>query len=500
MRDYLLLNIASFFIDNWGWLVSIVYIIALVLICLRIIYDTRSNAKALAYLMLVIFVPLLGMFLYFSVGVNHRKRKIFSNKSMIDEKLAKKLREEVSRSAEHIFDKDNPALEANKELALMLIRDSMSPLTANNKVKLLINGELKFPDVMEAIRSAKNHIHLEYYIYEDDEIGCEIEELLIQKAKEGVDVRFIYDDFGSKTIRKKMVPRLKKGGVKAFPFYRVIFWAFANRLNYRNHRKIIVIDGHTGFVGGINVSDKYVNKEAPDKKRLFWRDTHLRIEGAGVLYLQYLFLCDWNFCSGDHLKLEQHFFPKASDAPVRDGKIVQIAASGPDSEKPTVLFALLQAIYLATEEILITTPYFIPGDSILDALVVSALGGVKVKLLVPGISDSVLVNAAARSYYDDLLAAGVEIYFYKKGFVHAKTMVTDRKTVMVGSANMDYRSFDLNFEVNAVIYDKAMGEELRAIFYDDLKDAERVDPERWKNRSWNQQLWEKTARLVSPLL
>ena len=211
-------------------------------------------------------------------------------------------------------------------------------------------------------------------------------------------------------------------------------------------------------------------------------------------------MCDWNFCSGDDLKFEKHFFPKAIDGPVKGGKIVQIAASGPDSDKPTILFALLQAIYLATDEILITTPYFIPGDSILDALVVSAMGGVSVKLLVPGISDSVIVNAAARSYYDDLLAAGVEIYFYKKGFVHAKTMVTDRKTVMVGSANMDYRSFDLNFEVNAVVYDKEMGEELRNIFFEDLKDAEKVDPERWKNRRWNQQLWEKTARLVSPLL
>ena len=381
----------------------------------------------------------------------------------------------------------------------MLIKDSMSPLTANNKVKLLVNGELKFPDVLEAIRNAKNHIHMEYYIYEDDEVGCEIEQLLIKKAKEGVDVRFIYDDFGSSTIRRKMAPRLKEGGVKVFPFYRVIFWAFANRLNYRNHRKIIIVDGNIGFVGGINVSNKYVNKETNTKK-LFWRDTHMRIEGPGVLYLQYLFLCDWNFCSGDDLKFEKHFFPKAIDGPVKGGKIVQIAASGPDSDKPTILFALLQAIYLATDEILITTPYFIPGDSILDALVVSAMGGVSVKLLVPGISDSVIVNAAARSYYDDLLAAGVEIYFYKKGFVHAKTMVTDRKTVMVGSANMDYRSFDLNFEVNAVVYDKEMGEELRNIFFEDLKDAEKVDPERWKNRRWNQQLWEKTARLVSPLL
>ena len=484
---------------NWWLLLSIVYIVALVMVCLRIIYDTRSNAKALSYLLVVIFVPVIGIFFYFSVGINHRKRKIFSKKLLDDDRMAKKLREEISRSSQHIFDKSHPALESNKELALMLIKDSMSPLTADNKVKLLINGELKFPAVMEALRAAKHHIHVEYYIYEDDEIGRSIEELLIQKAKEGVTVRFIYDDFGSPAIRKKLVPRMIEAGVQAFPFYRVIFWAFANRLNYRNHRKIVVVDGCTGFVGGINVCDKYVNGESGGK-RLFWRDTHLRIEGAGVIYLQYLFLCDWNFCAGDKLTIDTEFFPKSIGDAGTDGKIVQIAASGPDSDTPTILFSLLQAINLATEEILITTPYFIPGDSILDALVVSALGGVTVKLLVPGISDSRIVNAAARSYYDDLLAVGVEIYLYKKGFVHAKTMVTDRKTVVVGTANMDYRSFDLNFEVNAIIYDEAMGEELRAIFYDDIKDAERIDPEQWKKRSWNNQLAEKTARLISPLL
>ncbi|HMK27286.1 MAG TPA: phospholipase D-like domain-containing protein, partial [Chitinophagaceae bacterium] len=235
-------------------------------------------------------------------------------------------------------------------------------------------------------------------------------------------------------------------------------------------------------------------------KKLFWRDTHLRIEGAGVFHLQYLFLCDWNFCANDKLEPNADFFPLVSSIPVPGNKIVQIAASGPDSDTPTILFSLLQAINLATEEILVSTPYFIPRESLLDALTVAALGGVSVKLLVPGISDSKIVNAAARSYYGVLLNAGVEIFLYKKGFVHAKTMVVDRKMAIVGTANMDNRSFDLNFEVNALVYNEDTAKELTDIFYNDVKDSQKIDAEKWKIRPWYKQLGEKTARLVSPLL
>ncbi|WP_152270397.1 cardiolipin synthase [Agriterribacter humi] len=484
---------------NWLLIFEIIYLVILLLVCLRIIYDTRSTTKTLAYLLLAIFVPFAGMLFYFSFGINYRKRKMYSKKIIADDDLSGKLREDIFKYSKHTFDHSDPEVQSNRELAIMLVKDSFSPLTANNEVKLLVNGEYKFPEVLSAIRQAKHHIHIEYYIYEDDEIGCAIADALIQKVKEGVAVRFIYDDFGSRTIRKKLIPRLKEAGVHAFPFYRIIFIALANRLNYRNHRKIIVIDGSTAFVGGINVSDRYINNtEEPNK--LFWRDTHLRIDGPGVLYLQYLFLCDWNFCANDHLHSDAMFFPRPSAFPVEGNKVVQIAASGPDSDTPTILFSLLQAINLATEEILITTPYFIPGESLIDALTVAALGGVAVKLLVPGVSDSVLVNAAARSYYGGLLKAGVEIYLYTKGFVHAKTLVTDRKIAIVGTANMDYRSFDLNFEVNAIVYDREVANELAAVFYADIAAAEKIDPIVWESRPVWKQLLEKTARLVSPLL
>ncbi len=373
----------------------------------------------------------------------------------------------------------------------------MSPLTANNSVKLLVNGENKFPEVIRALKDAKNHIHMEYYIYEDDEIGRKIEMVLIEKAKEGIDVRFIYDDFGSRSIRRTLAHRLNENGVKAFPFLRIYFIALANRLNYRNHRKIIVIDGQTAFVGGINVDDRYINNE---NNKTYWRDTHMRIDGPGVQYLQYLFLCDWNFCASSKLHPDAHFFPPENNVQNRDNKVVQIAASGPDSGAPAILFSILQAISLATNEILITTPYLIPGESLLDALIIASLGGVSVKLLVPGNSDSLLVNAAARSYYGDLLKRGVEIYQYTKGFVHAKTMVTDGKIAMVGTANMDSRSFDLNFEVNAIVYDSGIAGQLRDIFYEDIKNAEKIDEKAWIKRPIYKQFFEKTARLVSPLL
>ncbi|SMC59394.1 cardiolipin synthase [Pedobacter nyackensis] len=483
---------------NWLLIAEIAYLLILGLVCLRIIYDTRSTTKTLAYLLFAVFVPFFGMIFYFFFGINYRHRKMYSKKLYENDDLAAKFKQDIIQYSAQTLQENNAKILGNKELAFMVLKDSMSPLTAKNAVKLLINGENKFPEVIQAIQNAKHHIHIEYYIFEDDDIGTALGEAMIAKAKEGVKVRFIYDDFGSRDIRKKLVPWLVENGVEAYPFLKVHFILLANRLNYRNHRKIIVIDGFTAFIGGINVSDRYINGI---NNKLYWRDTHLRIDGPGALYLQYLFLCDWNFCAEEVLQPDNIFFPPMSEQQVTaDNKIVQIAASGPDSESPTILFSILQAINLATKEILITSPYFIPGESLLDALTIASLSGISVKLLIPGQSDSKLVNAAARSFYNDLLNAGVEIYQYKRGFVHAKTMVTDKKVAMVGTANMDFRSFDLNFEVNAIVYDTEIASELSAIFYNDLKDAIGIDPIEWANRPIYKQLLEKAARLLSPLL
>lgn len=486
---------------NWIVILDIAYVILVVLVCLRVIYDTTSTNKTLAYLLLVIFIPVLGMLFYFSFGINYRKRRVYTKKLIQDDELRKELINEVISQTEANLKDNRHAIGDAESLVNLLLKDSLSPLATGNKLKVLTNGEEKFPDVFQALNNARHHIHLEYYIYEDDVVGNQVKEILIRKASEGVKVRLIYDAFGSRSIRKKFLRELSDSGVEAYPFNRIRFVPLANRLNYRNHRKIIVVDGCCGFLGGINISDRYINDERINRKKgykLFWRDTHLRIDGPGVQYLQYLFFCDWNFCAKQKLEPGPVYFDDRKH-PVGN-ETVQIAASGPDSPTSTIMWSLFKAINLAKKEILITTPYFIPGETILNALKVASLGGVSVKILAPGISDSKLVNAAAWSYFDDLLRAGVEIFLYRKGFIHVKTMVVDDNISIVGTANMDYRSFDLNFEVNAVIYGEKVAAELRTTFMEDLVDAEKIDPEVWRKRPLFKQLPERIARLLSPLL
>lgn len=482
---------------KWILVFEIAYVLFIIAVCLRIIYDTRSVSKTLAYLLLAVFLPVIGVIIYFSFGINYRVRKIYNKKIISDEIQLQKVTSRIMKSSEKTIGEMSPSLQKFKKMAQLLLNSNTSGLTGNNEVKLLINGEQKFPEVLQALREAKHHIHLEYYIFEDEKIGNEIKDILIEKASAGVQVRFIYDDFGSRSIRKKLVPALKKAGVQAFPFYKVIFIALANRLNYRNHRKIIIIDGNIAFTGGINISDRYINDPKYNDK-LFWRDTHLKIKGTGVHYLQHLFISDWNFCAEEDLAIQPEFFDFKNNPA---GKVdLQIAASGPDSDHPTILLNLIQAIGMADQEILITSPYFIPGISLLDALYVAALSGVKIKLLVPFQSDSVWVAAAARSYYQELLDVGVEIYQYQKGFIHAKTMVIDEQLSFIGTANMDERSFELNFEVNTVVYDDGIAKQLKAAFEEDLEVSKLIDANVWTARSAWVQLPEKIARLLSPLL
>lgn len=484
---------------NWILIAEIVYIFIVLLVCIRVVYDTQNTTKTLAYLLAVILLPIIGIIIYFSVGINYRKRKMYSKKIFNNHDLEITMRKEILETSNTIFTTRTDSIRNFRKLATLILNKTSSPIFQGNDVSLLLNGETKFPRVLEAIKKAKNHIHIEYYIFDDDEISCTIIDLLIDKVQQGVDVRFIYDDFGSRPIRRKQVPRMKAAGIQVFPFYKIKLIAFANRLNYRNHRKIIVVDGVIGFVGGINVSDKYINK-TQNKNELYWRDTHLEIEGPTVKSLQYIFMGDWNYCSGEKLEPNKTFFPNDSNFQSKANKIVQIASSGPDSDSPLIQQTLLQAINLAREEILITTPYFIPGDTILENLVIAAASDTKVKLLVPGISDSKFVNYAARSYYGRLLNAGAKIYLYQKGFVHAKTMVVDKKVSIVGTANMDIRSFDLNFEVNAIVYDEEIALELRQAFYEDLNNATIIDLQQWNERSNFTQILEKLAGLFSPLM
>lgn len=480
---------------NWILVVEVVYILAICAIAVRIVYDTQSTTKTLGYLLLVVFVPLAGAIIYFSVGVNYRKNKIYSRKLQVNSKQLEDVEELLRTRMKANVELLQPA--AVRPLATLLLNDSSSPFTLGNRVKLLVNGEEKFPELFAMLEAAQRHIHLEYYIVEPGTITDRIKELLLRKVSEGVQVRFIYDDFGSRSIRGKWVKELTAAGVEAYPFSPVRLPLLANRLNYRNHHKLAVVDGKSALIGGINLSDRYTNANAVEGA-LYWRDTHLRIDGEGVHHLQYAFLCNWNFCAGQHLQMDRFFFPDLRGGVGNTG--VQMAISGPDSPTETVMLSLLKAIHLATERILITTPYFIPGDSILDALRVAALSGVEVKLLVPGNGDSWLVNHAARSFYGELLEAGAEIFLYRKGFMHAKTMVVDEGISVIGSANMDQRSFHLNFEMNALVYGPVMANELAAVFANDLLHADRIDPEQWRSRPAYRLLPERVARLLSPLM
>lgn len=478
-------------------IIDLVYALVVIVVCIKIISDTESAAKTHAYLLMAIFVPVVGMLFYFFFGINYRKRRRYNKKLLSDEKRLQSLNDRIMQDSTRNLKMHAREVGDGAGLVQMLLNENYSPLTFGNCVKLLTNGEEKFPQVIQALKGAVHHIHLEYYIYEDDTIGNAIKDLLIRKAKEGVEVRLIYDDFGSHSIRRRVVNELRQAGAEAYPFHHIRLRFFANRLNYRNHRKIIIIDGKCGFVGGINISDRYLNPSS-GRDSPYWRDTHIRIDGPGMLYLQHIFLCDWIYCSGQTIHNESVYFNRTEIHIENTG--VQIAACGPDSPVATIQFSFLKAIGLARHEILITTPYFIPGESIMDALRVAALGGVKVKLLVPGESDSKLVNAAACSYYADLLDTGVEIYLYNKGFIHAKTMVVDIAIAMVGTANMDNRSFELNFEVNAIVYSAAFAREVRSAFYNDLRDASQIDPADWEKRPLIRRLPERIARLLSPLL
>lgn len=309
-------------------------------------------------------------------------------------------------------------------------------------------------------------------------------------------VRFLYDALGSRYLSEKKIEQMQNAGVEIFPFFELKPWNFLNRINYRNHRKIVVIDGKIGYVGGINVSDLYVNSIPTHR---YGRDTHLKIEGKSVWDLQRIFLYDWNFSSEQNLGFDDELFPDDSEKKYGNA-LVDITASGPDSSYPNILYALLTGITLSQKEILITTPYFVPNISFLDSLKIAALSGKKIKLLVPKTYDSKIIELTTQSFFGALLDAGVEIFQYQKGFIHAKTIVYDREVSVIGTANLDNRSFDLNFEVNATVYNKDFSQKLAQEFEKDLQDSEKIDPKTWKNRPFYRKLLGKILNLFAPLM
>lgn len=482
---------------SWFTLAYYVYWVILIYVTWQIINQYTISSRASAWLFAVYMFPVVGLVTYFIFGVKRRKRKIYQQKQSANQKA----RESRQQRFKKALERNHEDLQKFSALTAMVYRDTGNGITANNHLSLLENGEQKFPRLFADIEQAKHSIHLEYYIFRFDDVGSELVHRLIQKAKAGVAVRMIYDDYGCLGLNQAVLNRMRSHGIEVWPFAEINLFAFTERLNYRNHRKIVVIDNRIAYVGGINVGDEYKNDPNDHSSHSFWRDTHVRIVGPGVAYLQQIFLNDWNFCTEQDVPVTVDIPDESTELPQDDkGQLLQVIASGPDSPQPSILFAMLKAIHTAEEEILITTPYFIPNPSLMKALKIAVISGVSVKVLVPDASDNWVVNAAAQSFYYELLMAGVEFYKYTKGFIHAKTMVVDDYLTVMGTANFDERSFELNFEVNVLIFGERFASQVKQAFIQDIKAAKQLQVSSWERRSQLKKFLEKMARLIAPIL
>jgi len=474
------------------WLPNTILIGTAVSIIFLIIIQKGDPLRTISWIMVMIALPLIGIFLYVFFGRNYRKEKIFSRKGLAElERFGSLIEEQYSKITADETNADD-AISSKKHLMTLALKNSKAVLTLNNKLDVLNNGKETFDAIKEELEKAKHHIHLEYYIIEADETGIQIRDILIKKAKEGIEVRLIYDDVGSWSLDEEFLLPLTNAGVEYYPFMPVRFPRFTNKINYRNHRKIIVIDGEVGFVGGLNIADRYIKGNS---KIGNWRDTHLRIHGEAANALQVIFLTDWYFVSDIYLVGDQYLKRKKP----KETCLMQIITSGPDSDWASIMQVYFYAISSAKKHVYISSPYLLPNESILTALKTVALSGVDVRIMLPKKSDSHLVFWASLSYVSELLEAGIKVYFYTAGFNHGKLLMVDSVFVSVGTANMDIRSFDQNFEVNALIYDTEVAEKMEADFLTDLFNCDITLLEEWNKRPKWHLVQESFSRLFSPL-
>ena len=473
--------------------IFILYLLTILFVCLMIVFENRAPVKTLSWVLVILLVPVLGIILYVFFGQNYRKQKIFSKKSVLDmEKLStiaafqeKTLSERMNLVTEKVREKEH--------LIKLMLNNNKSFLTEYNKIDILIDGTSTFPAMFEAIAGAERFINLEFYRFESDILGMRFCDALIEKAKQGVKVRIIFDDVGSWNLSNKIVRKMRENRVEVYPFMPVRFPWFTSKINFRNHRKILVVDGMKGFVGGLNIADKYLHGLRDIGK---WRDTHLLIQGEAVASLNSVFMVDWYFVS-DVLLIDEPWHAKKGEIPERCW--IQVASSGPDSDWANIMQVYFSAIATARETIYISTPYFSPDEGVLNAMKTASLSGVDVKMLLPGKSDSIVAYWNTRSYIDELLDAGIRIFLYDAGFNHSKYILVDNVFASVGSANVDMRSFDLNFEIAALIYDEEFAGKLLKIFENDLAKASEVNPVKWVNRKRMAKYKESLARIFGPL-
>jgi cardiolipin synthase len=466
----------------------IAYYIFISFIIVIVILDNKRPEKSFAYIFLILLIPVAGVIIYLLFGAQYQKKKMLTKKRYFDKVYLDQINE-INKVAPI----RNPSASYGK-LPTLFYNIEQVNFTNNNNIEVLNNGEEKFPKLIEELKKAQTSIHLDYYIIKDDDIGTQIFEILCEKALAGVPVKIIYDDVGS-SISRNGLNKLNSAGVEAFPYMPVLFSRLAHKANYRNHRKIAVIDNETGFLGGINIKDKYIN---PNKQSLYWRDTHIMIKGEAVIDLQYLFISDWYFVSGQKIDLNEVRYENKHQ--ISNHVPTSILGSDYGKSNRTIMEAFFGMITNAREEILITTPYFIPDESIFNALKITSKSGVKIKLIIPEKTDIRTAFYASQTYLKELLLSGVEVYFYTKGMMHSKTMIIDSLISTVGSTNMDQRSFSLNAEVNAFIHDKAFAAKLKSNFEEDLKDCYKLQLQDLKNRPWYVKVLSSIARLIAPLL
>lgn len=471
--------------------IQMLFRVNVIWIGLVIFLENDNPSRTVAWLVVLILLPVLGFFLYILFGRSYRKRRMAKAKVLSDSDRMAKAAEVQSSLLEYI-DLPNSENPSNKKLMQLLLKNAKAPFSLSNEVVVLTNGLSKFNRLFSAIKDAKDHIHLEYFIIKDDTIGKELKELLITKVTEGVKVRIIYDDVGSVELSKKYITALKSAGIEVFAFFKVPLPIFTRDLNYRNHRKIAIIDGKVGFVGGLNIGDEYIGSS---DKFEFWRDTHLEIKGEAVYSLQTIFLNDWNYVSHQDVQ-GSRYYPEIE---VAKTSLVQIAASGPDSEWKCILQAFYKMISNSVDKIWITTPYLVPEESIMMGLKTAALSGIDVKIIIPSQPDHFFVYWASQANIQKLLEAGVKIYRYKNGFIHSKIMIVDRLAATVGTANLDIRSMEINFEVNAFLYDIDVIVRLEEDFIQDLEESTEYDLSTFKKRKLHHKFLEAMGRLVSPL-
>lgn len=484
------MNTYTFIVNiiNFIFLVNIIFAIV-VIVCER-----RNAQNTWTWLMIMLFIPFLGFILYLFFGQDLRRKKFFVLKKEEEAKILhmseqqKKLLTSSSVISEH-----SSIGEYADVISLNLSSDNFI-VTSNNQVDILNNGEEKFPEMISAIKNAKSFIHMEYYIFQDDNLGKTILELLTEKAKEGVEVKLLYDGMGCINVKKNFFSPLKTAGGEVLCFFPPFVPYINVRINYRNHRKICIVDGFHGFMGGLNIGDEYLGL---DKKFGFWRDIHLHLQGDSVSSLEIRFLLDWRFASKNNFPMDEKYFPPKEFI---GNTPVQIISSGPDSDWCSIRNTYLKLINKAKKSIFIETPYFIPDESILTALKIACLSGVDLRIIIPCKPDHPFIYWASKSYIWELVECGAKCYTYNDGFIHSKIVSIDGKMCTIGTANMDVRSFNLNFEVNAVIYETETTLDLDKAFEVDILNSTLLTVKDYKNRPFIIRFKESISRLLSPIL